>query len=997
MVRTHITTLVALLALLAANFTLAFGLGEITLKSYLNQPFDAEIELLNIGDLTENEVIPKLASPKDFENVGLERAFFLTELEFEVILDEKQAKNYISIKSNEPVTEPYLDFLVEFLWPEGRLLREYTVLLDPPSYAAQAPQNTQAPVVALNNQQSSPQNTTNIQPAPTQDQKVESVPAPATSAPATQSAAAPVSNRTITTSPKDTLWSLASRERPVETVSVQQTMLAIQELNPDAFDHDNINYLKKNQVLRMPTEDQIRSLATREAMGIVADQNREWAGRTLANGGTLPADTAKLVGNRQVTPMQDGALSGDQMKLVADSGAEGSAIGTYGGTGSGANADDALRGTRQTKQLLVEKKALMSQVETSEKLISLKDRQIAELQARLAEQGKDTQTDLDQEVNNVIERVAVAEQEMELAELDEPLDSEVDTSETDNEELEIAKAMAEAESDAETAGDSGFSDEETSDSSAQDENAQEEELSFETTENAELATSEKDKTMPEPVAEPGLFEQTWFLAVIGLLVLLLLGGLGFFLYKRRLASADNSAQVSFDETTDADGFDDLDDMEIGFGDDGELSDDSSGDELGGNAQGADILTEADTYISYNRHKQAVDLLKDAITEGNDDVAVKVKLLEAYAGVGDQEAFDTLSADVLDEDASQQSIIDQLSSSFEGSQTEDTSLDDSFDMDATTRMDASDFDLDSNEEEFDISLDDLASDLDANFDAGDSDDSSDDDDSDSIDLSDEFESEFDSADNLSESSDDLNLDDLDLSDDSNDEEVSDDVELDLDLDDTIIVGAEEANATSDDDVELNLDLDDTVVIEAEKDDEETDLGDLNFDDDDDNSENDSALDLEDDDDLELDFDLDDAEEHKKESKKDSDGELDLDLDSDDEDDLDLDFDLGDDAEQESELDLSDEDDFSDDGLDLGSDLDLEEGDDLETDDDSLFGDSNDDDFDLPDEGDEAATKLDLARAYIDMGDEDGAKDILEEVLAEGDDSQKAEAKDLLAKL
>src|SRR5690606_6001368 len=104
--------------------------------------------------------------------------------------------------------------------------------------------------------------------------------------------------------------------------------------------------------------------------------------------------------------------------------------------------------------------------------------------------------------------------------------------------------------------------------------------------------------------------------------------------------------------------------------------------------------------------------------------------------------------------------------------------------------------------------------------------------------------------------------------------------------------------------------------------------------------------------------------------------------------------------------------SDDSLDLSNDLDLDDelnlDDDLNfdepketassnsSDEDSLFGDS-DDDFELPDDGDEAATKLDLARAYIDMGDEDGAKDNLAEVMAEGDAKQKAEAKELLAKL
>lgn len=244
MVRTHIKALVALLLLLSANFVLAFGLGEITLKSYLNQPFVAEIELMEVGDLTPDEIIPKLASPKDFANVGLQLDFFLTQLQFEVVFDEKSGRNYVVITSNDPVTEPFLNFLLEFLWPEGRLLREYTVLLDPPTYAAQAPQG-QVPVIAVNNTDN---NEVVAEPAvefAAEQDVYQGTMNEDMAAPVVSQVQSEQSRRTITTQPKDTLWSIAARERPVESVSVQQTMLAIQELNPDAFQYNNINYLKK--------------------------------------------------------------------------------------------------------------------------------------------------------------------------------------------------------------------------------------------------------------------------------------------------------------------------------------------------------------------------------------------------------------------------------------------------------------------------------------------------------------------------------------------------------------------------------------------------------------------------------------------------------------------------------------------------------------------------------------------------------------------------------
>src|SRR5690606_2313940 len=112
----------------------ALGVGDYQLKSYLNQPFEMEVELIDARDLAPEEVLVALASQQEFDAVGIERSYFLTDLEFEVTLDG-QGGGTLRVYSTQPVREPCLSFLVEFLWPTGRLMREYTVLLDPPSYA----------------------------------------------------------------------------------------------------------------------------------------------------------------------------------------------------------------------------------------------------------------------------------------------------------------------------------------------------------------------------------------------------------------------------------------------------------------------------------------------------------------------------------------------------------------------------------------------------------------------------------------------------------------------------------------------------------------------------------------------------------------------------------------------------------------------------------------------------------------------------------------------
>jgi pilus assembly protein FimV len=105
----------------------ALGLGEFKLESALNQPLDGKIQLLNVGDLTTDQILVNLASREEFEQAGVDREFFLTNIKFNVVLDG-QGKGYIRLKTNRLVREPYLNFLIEARWPNGRLLREYTAL-----------------------------------------------------------------------------------------------------------------------------------------------------------------------------------------------------------------------------------------------------------------------------------------------------------------------------------------------------------------------------------------------------------------------------------------------------------------------------------------------------------------------------------------------------------------------------------------------------------------------------------------------------------------------------------------------------------------------------------------------------------------------------------------------------------------------------------------------------------------------------------------------------
>jgi pilus assembly protein FimV len=120
--------------LLHAGQAAALGLGEMSLNSFLNEPLDAEVTLLDTRDLTTDDIRIRLAGVEDFDRLGVDRDYFLTSIEFSVSVDPATGRGVIRLSTQEPVVEPFIDLIIEARWPSGRLLREYTVLVDPPAF-----------------------------------------------------------------------------------------------------------------------------------------------------------------------------------------------------------------------------------------------------------------------------------------------------------------------------------------------------------------------------------------------------------------------------------------------------------------------------------------------------------------------------------------------------------------------------------------------------------------------------------------------------------------------------------------------------------------------------------------------------------------------------------------------------------------------------------------------------------------------------------------------
>ncbi|MCC6529737.1 MAG: peptigoglycan-binding protein LysM, partial [Pseudomonadales bacterium] len=121
-----------------AGTAAALGLGEIELQSALNQPLSANIRLLQADGLASDEILITLATPAEFERAGIDRPALLSELRF-VIATDAEGRRVIRVSSREPMREPYLDFLLEVQWPQGKMMREFTLLLDPPGYVMKQP------------------------------------------------------------------------------------------------------------------------------------------------------------------------------------------------------------------------------------------------------------------------------------------------------------------------------------------------------------------------------------------------------------------------------------------------------------------------------------------------------------------------------------------------------------------------------------------------------------------------------------------------------------------------------------------------------------------------------------------------------------------------------------------------------------------------------------------------------------------------------------------
>lgn len=1056
----------------------ALGFGNISMKSALNEPLNAEIELLSATSDDMKDLEVKIASREAFMRAGVDRSSLLSRIQFDTV--KRGGKYYVTLTTQESVREPFLNFLLEMNWKSGRMLREYTVLLDPPDRVQRqqqvaAPETTPAeveapapvpapiaveeqaiapepvpapaespflgeapapapepasdvglfPAVPLDSAQQVPVDAT-AQPelipppepiaeapvpepmplAPEPTLAEEPVPAPVEAPPAEALAPAaafeqddgglfpqiplraykesdldkplpePVGAGEMAAAPTtyvpvgeldygitrrgDSAWRIAEKLRPSEEISIYQIMMALQQSNPDAFVNGNIHRLKTGQVLRIDDTSLLTAMSKQQAAEQYQAQTQAWEEYLTSVGAAVPRQA--IVAGESIAVDETASEPSGELTLATPKADEVTA-------GTGADVEglasavdtDVLRA--QARQAMEEARAVHStnaqlnaklneledELQRMENLVNVKDSDLASLQRKLAE------------LNAQREAAEAAIPEPEPA----PIVSEEPTPEPMPAPIAESPEMAEMTPEP-----------------APEPSATETEIAAAT--EAEPAVIEPpsaemggDVAAPGPMAEPapapmpettttpssdggvmgiiggllagvtgalaGLGGMTMMIIIGVVVVVVLLLVVVMIRRKRGIHFQESILNNGGAETTAGAGMDMTPSQNsslMGGGESSFLSDFAISGVSAIQAEDSEVdpLTEADVFMAYGRYEAAEERLQEAINHDPARGELRVKLLELYNTTKNKNSFETAAEDfyaTLGDGAANDPLWNKVVAM--GKQIAPGNP--MFSGAMAAGMESMGAHTDT-------------SNLNANdvMDIG-------------LDTGVFSNSEFNPISTTGRTE-------------AAAEAYTSGGDLDFNLDTATGGGASEKSS---DDLDFSFD---------DMQDASEDLGndsgalDFNLDMDTDTSGDEETLDSKTGAEMGLDFATDTKTQTTTRNTSDDSMEFNMNmLSGDEETATDIKLDMP--GESSSGLDFD---------LEMGEDTEPEIGMDMNLD----AGDAAMD-LEMPDSGDEVGTKLDLARAYIDMGDPDGARSILDEVMEEGNDGQKQEAQQLMAQI
>ncbi len=601
----------------------AAGLGRITVLSALGQPLHAEIELTASREELSS-LSARLAPHDAFKQAGIEFAPALSGIKL-VIDKQTSGKPRIRMTTDRPINEPFLDLLIELNWTAGRLVREYTFLLDPaPEVLARKP--VAAPVDKRDI-------SATAQPSPVVSPKQPEV-----------RAAAPVDDKLLAKKPEGTKPAGDSQGREVKKgeylrkiaaevqyagVSLDQMLVAIFRSNKDAFINDNMHRLKAGKILDIPDRDAVAAVDVREARKTISVHTADFnAYRQKLASAAASAEAPKEEAAKQVVTGKIGAKVEDKAPAPAET-------------------KDQLKVSKA--EAAKDTRAVQGKIAALEEDLVAKERALKEAQSRQADLEKNLK-ELQKLVELKNQSLAELQKQAAVKAVPAPPVSAVPAKAPETAPV-MAPAPAVAEKPAEEKlAESAKPAEPVLAKPTEGEKPAEVVKPAETLKPAEAPKPAPKKALPPPpLAEPDFLDELMDNPAILGGGVLVLGLLGFIAYRQRQRKQQEGGEAP--PTTTAN----LTANSV-FGATGGQSVDTTGSSMATDFsqasigaidadEGVDPVAEADVYMAYGRDAQAEEILLDALKTDPTRTAIHVKLLEIYAGRKNNKQFETLASDL----------------------------------------------------------------------------------------------------------------------------------------------------------------------------------------------------------------------------------------------------------------------------------------------------------------------------------------------------------------
>lgn len=608
--------IVLALGLSASISAQAAGLGNMLSNSKLGEPLNAEIELLAVTPAEISTIQAALASDLVYQEQMLEKPASYPYIKIEVANNTK-GQPVLRLTSTQPITEAFLDMLIQVDWASGRLVKEYTLLLDPPGYesnsVAEAPVLPKTPVVTVppparseiatpsaSNAPLANVATAPAKPVITADEKKTTATKPATEP--------KQADASLTTVKGDTLYAIARQMHP-EDVSVEQMLVGLYQNNPDAFDDENLHRLRTGKILRLPDQEALRKISQQQARSILATHTAAW--QAYKNKLAAHTQESKPAAASQAQASQSGKIasagnttppasnSHDVLKLSSGTQKKPDAS----PSSHAASAEEAVNAAKEDQtakaQALKEEQSraddLKAQVENMKKLMALKNDAMAKAQKEAA----------DAEVKHTPESAPEKAHEQVADAVKQP------------EPAPTATPAEPVQADAPVA--------------ALPQNAHEAEP------QASFLTAMLKHLKEGNPAMPAI--------LVGVPFLL---GLWLWIRSRRKKQMDTFEQaIVTTPVTQMDANTVFGNTQAATSSDTSFLTDFSQSPVGGviDAHDVDPIAEAEVYMAYGRDAQAEEILKDAMVKDPTRQELKLKLLEIYHNTENVAAFATLAAEM----------------------------------------------------------------------------------------------------------------------------------------------------------------------------------------------------------------------------------------------------------------------------------------------------------------------------------------------------------------